>query len=538
MSSPKTSRATHVALIVASLVAAFPLWTAKYLPFADLAEHEAVSGALAHASDPTWRIGEHYTVMFSKTPYWLYDGLGALLARGTGDAILAHRLLLTLVCLSLPWAMRSFLGALGRQRILAVIAAPLFWSKSLQFGFVPFVAAIPALFFALAAFVRLLRRPSVLRAVGTLGLAVVLSMLHSVVYALFLLTAGGWLVLLRMRRSTPSPTTGSGKREDTRTGPSMLTLVPFASAVLALPYAHIAARGGEGGLTFMRPWLTAYQLPSWTYDLWKGPLDDVAAALFWLGAFALFRSGYIAAGLRLRGRAIFLAWPLIASLLLVFLLPTQVDSVFVVNLRLGPIVACAFLALLHRANTREARVGMGLVVLGGALTSLAAVQGVRRAAAEVRDFDRITESVPVGSRTYVMNFDLDSQVTHFPPWLHLGSAIVAQRGGVVQYSFTSLLHWPLYDRVSPRKHSTFWFNRPCYFDLTDAAYYDSILVRGAYLPLPQSALASYVLVAEAPPFYLWRKRETAGMPPGLPISVPDSLRPPPCTHWGDTAKAP
>lgn len=517
-------RSTPIWLLASSLIAAAPLWCGKYLPFADLPEHEAVSAALAHFSDPVWRIREHYTLMFEKTPYWLYDTVGAIVCRLTGDALLAHRLLLTLVCFALPWAMASFLGALGRRRELGALAAPLFWSKSLQFGFVPFIAAIPVLFCALAQLVALLRRPTLGRALGTLGLALLLSMLHSVVYGLFIVIAAGWFVLSRIRLS------GASRASRTRRQ-SLFQWVPFSSLALALPYARIASRGGEGGIKLMAPWTTAAQLPSWSYDLWKGPWDDLASVVFWLGAFVLFRGGYPSSGLRLRGRGLFLGWPLIATLSFALLLPVQVDSVFVVSLRLGPIVACAFLALLHRAQNREARLGMGLMGLAGVLTSLAAYQGVRASQRELGGFDKITEAVPLGSRTYVMNFDLAPSITHFPPWLHLASAVVAQRGGVAQYSFTSLSHWPLVDTASPRKHTSFWFNKPCYFDARDAVYYDSILVRGDYLPLPPKELSGYFLAASAAPFYLWRKLPEGPEPAGQP--VPSKLKSPPCEKWGE-----
>ena len=180
---------TNFALLVASIVTALPLWCARYLPFADLPEHEAASALLAHASDPAWRFSEHYTFSIRTTPYWLYDVLGALLTKLTGDAILAHRCLLSCAAILLPWAVASFLGSLGRQRVLGTLSAPLFWSKALQFGFAPFVAGIPVLFFGLAAFVATLRRPSSARACGALALGVTLALLHSVLFGLFVLSA-------------------------------------------------------------------------------------------------------------------------------------------------------------------------------------------------------------------------------------------------------------------------------------------------------------------------------------------------------------
>lgn len=514
-------RSPHLLLLAAGIFAAFPLWCARYLPFTDLAEHEAVSAALVHRSDAAWKIDEYYTFAFDKTPYWLYDAIGAVLTRVFGDAILAHRILLTVVCVGLPFAVAAFLGALGRERALGACAAPFFWSRPLQFGFVPFIAAIPLFFFGLACGARLVRKPTVGLALGTLSIALVLSLLHTMVYGLFLFTYVGWVVLARLRRDLPRP-----RR------PSALVWVPFTSLALALPYVRIASRGGEGGAAFAAPWVTAYQLPSWTFDLWKGPWDDAAAALYWIAIFILFRSGYAAAGLRIKGRAIFLAWPLIAVLAVMLALPLRYDSVYMVNKRLAPIMVCAFLALLHRSRTREAKVGAVLIGVASVLTTLVAFREVKAGEAELRGFDRITRSIPFGSRTFIMNYDLESRLTHFPPWVHLGSAIVAQRGGLAQYSFASLSHWPMQDKASPRKRHAFWFNMPCYFDARDSAFYDSILVYGNYLPLPSPETEGYKIVASAPPFYLWRR-----LPPDVaPLMETPTLPPPPCKEWGDPSR--
>ena len=162
---------------------------------------------------------------------------------------------------------------------------------------------------------------------------------------------------------------------------------------------------------------------------------------------------------------------------------------------------------------------------------VAAAHGVHAASSEVARFDRIVQALPVGSRVFAMNYDRNvGKVAQFPPWLHMNSVLVAERGGMTQYAFSSLSHFPLHELASPRKRTSFWFNKPCYFDEHDAAFYDAILVYGAY-KLPEGS--PFHLIASAPPFYLWAK----GPVPAL-SDIDARLAENPCRAWGEPDVSP
>src|SRR6185312_11979320 len=70
----------RVALFVSAAATVAPLWVARHLPFTDLPQHAATIATLRHWLDPSWRAGDTYRLVASKTLYLLYYAVGALVA--------------------------------------------------------------------------------------------------------------------------------------------------------------------------------------------------------------------------------------------------------------------------------------------------------------------------------------------------------------------------------------------------------------------------------------------------------------------------
>ncbi len=170
-------------LLVAAVFTAAPLFLVTYPPFTDLPEHVAVMASLRHFWDPAWRIQEHYVIV-GRSQYALYHLAGALLTFVVGDAETANKLLLAATAFALPFAMRALLRALGREPRLALFAAPLFWSRPLVVGFLPYVASLPALLAVLALATRQADSPTRRRGAALAVFALLLFYLHASAYAL------------------------------------------------------------------------------------------------------------------------------------------------------------------------------------------------------------------------------------------------------------------------------------------------------------------------------------------------------------------
>jgi hypothetical protein len=501
-----------------------PLFAARHLPFTDLPEHAAVSAALAHWDDPAWRFDEYFSFSPAVTPYWLYDAFGAVLTRITGDAVLSHTLMLACVGLLFPLSATALVVAMGKDPRLGALGAAAFWSRALQYGLLPFVSSVPVLIFAVAGMVMLLRgRARTSTVVITTVLACTLPLLHVVSFLVFLVTSLGLVFLFRRKRGRAW---------------NRLSLIPFLSVGIFLFYVVGARTSGAFGteLRFSSPVHTLMAFPAWSFDLWSRRDEKAFAALYWLGYLGVFVTG-------VRRREPFFpmrAWPLLVVVLLVFLFPSQIGAGSVLNWRLGPLLSLALLPLvsLRRApawRARLARASLVVALVGMAGQCWIAADEVRGAQRDLGDFDAIVDAVPYGSRVLFLPFDMERGDPRFFPWLHAGGLIRARKGGLSQYSFTSMPHWPLHDLKSPRKGKSIWWDRaPCFFEPdTDGLFYDAIVVHGPYDPFVgrtegerHEVARDFTPTVSAPPFTLWQRVEPSPSAPTM------TLAPAPCDRWG------
>jgi hypothetical protein len=517
------SRPWSWALRLTAVATVVPLWLVRFLPFSDMPEQIAVIATLRHWWDGGWRLQEHYTLAFGKSQYLLYHVVGALLSTVTGSAELANRLLLTAVGVAYPYALRALLRSLGRDERLALFGAPAFWSRPLLMGFLPYVASVPAVVWALALSVKDQDRPTRRRAVALAGVALAIFYLHADAYVLLAMTA----VALSFARAPGDEGSWTGRaRAAART---VSWLAPSAVvASLWTAFGSIANRAKSltepGQIDYIPARDLVREFPSWAHDVWRSHVDEASSVLLW-GAFVVL--------LLLQGRArspeerrrdgvAFV--PFACAVAVYFAVPYHVGAGVMLNLRLAVfVVLFAPMVLRPRAGWRGA-VPLGAVLAVSLLTSATAAAEVRRTERdELGQIERLVDRIPLGARVLTLTFHVTSAHVQWAPWTFMGAYHRARAGGVASVSFSELSHWPIHYRpesAPPWKPQMFWtFDSCLYANAVDGPYYDYVLARGNVNPF-----------RDAPPGPRWREvdrerdwvlYEKLGGAPNPPWSVDD-----------------
>lgn len=452
--------------LASALVTVAPLWTSKYLPFLDLPEHVAAIATLRHWNDPAWAIPATYELALGKSHYLAYHLAGAALAFPLGPD-LANRVLVTAAGIGLPYAVRSLLRAFETDERLAILACPLFWSRPLVIGFLPYVASLPVLCWAIALAVRERRDPKVHRSITFALLAIVLFYLHVAGYLLLGLTVAGlWMV--------PVPTRNVASFART----AMALLPSVACAVLWAVHADRVVesisygppRAELGGL-----------FAAWAHDIWRSRTDEFVGIAFWLLVLALGvqrESDEPGGGWAVIARLV----PFTCALLMFFAVPYRVDAGAMLNVRLAALFGVLVLPVLRPDPGPRASVALLAGSVLAAVTAIHAAVQIRAARRELGDFDAVLAEIRPGSRVLSLDFDRTSSVTHGSGWVHVAAYHRLRRGGVASLSFSEMTHWPIHYRPEarpPQKEALFWDFKPCLFrNSTDGAYYDFVVSRG------------------------------------------------------------
>jgi hypothetical protein len=466
------------ALAIGALATVAPLWCERFLPFSDMPEQVAAIAMFRHWWDPAWRLQEHYALAFGDSQYVLYHLVGALLSFAVGSAETANRVLLTIVGIAFPYALRALLRSLGRDERLALFGAPLFWSAPLLMGFTPFVASVPLVTWGLCLVVHQARSPTRARWIALATLAVALFYLHVSGYLLFAMNGAGLTVVL-----------GGGALRAVR---RFLWFAP--SAVLGLAWA------ARGTLTFGAastadeinyiPAATLFaQLPVWARDVWGSHVDELCAVVFW-ASFALL--AWLRDPARREDAALErAAWVPFACATVCFVaLPYNVGAGTMLNTRVALFVAMSMPLLLRPLPGRLTSAAFVVVFLSTLVTAADAAYEIRTIAhEELGDINRLIDRIPQRARVLTLSFHATSPHTHWPPWTFFGAYHLARSGGVASMSFTELRHWPIHDRpeVAPPPKPPFWTLDPCLFrNGVDGPYYDFILTHGTVDPFRDS----------------------------------------------------
>ena len=468
MTGTASDRLWRLALLVAAVAGAVPLWCAHFLPLADLPQHVAAIGMLRHWWDPAFDLGSRYTLNVGDSQYFVYHAAGAALSLVTGSAESANRVLLTAAAVAFPYALRSLLSALGRDQRLALFAAPAFWSAPLMMGFVPYVAAVPVATWAIALFVRQSRTASRAGAVGLALLACVLFSLHLSAYLVFLGSVAFVAVPLYRRPA--------------KIARALMWVTP--SAVLTAAWA---LRGSlvmpptpeHAQIAWASTRTLAQQLPIWAHDIWRSHVDEGCAVVLSASLVAIALQRGPPQADRWLARA---AWaPLLFAALAYCLLPYNVGAAVMLDVRMATfLVLFAPLVLTPRPGLAGSLPLAAVFVshMVGVADSVIEVRRIERE--ELGDVDRLIDRIPPGARVLTLPLHLTSKHTHWPPWVFLGSYHLARVGGQAEMSFTRIRHWPIRDlpAFDDARRPLFWTLAPCTFrNAIDGPSADYLLVR-------------------------------------------------------------
>jgi hypothetical protein len=508
-------------LFATALISVVPLFAVRWLPITDLPEHAAAMATLAHWADPAWRGPEHFYLALGRSQYLLYHLVGAGLTRVVGDAVLANRLLIAGAGLAAPFALRGLLRAVRRDERLAVLACPLFWSRPLVIGFLPFVVSVPVELATIALLVRQLEAFSRKRAVGLAVLGVVLFYLHINAFLQVGLIAAALVVTARPQRGLAR-----------HAAAHLAWLVPAALCALAWRMLGRLALAGDTladsrEVGYMSAVRALHAISLWAHDIWPSHVDEACGVVFWL-AFAVLLSASVG-----RRQAPPPPWRFdpayvvfLCGLTLYFALPFRIGVGTMLNVRMAATVAMLAVAALHSpAGGWRLHAPIAAAV---AVTVVSAVDAIRVMRAcqdeEMAGFETLLDRIPVGKRLLVLSFRRGSRHTLFPPWVHAGAYHRVWRGGVTSYSFSELSHWSLQyvPGHGPPKHSTFWDAEPCEFrNAEDGRYHDYLIVRGnleVFRDRPPGP--AWRTMASVHDFTLWEKTDEEYEPWGAPDRGP------------------
>jgi hypothetical protein len=460
----------RVALFVAAAASAVPLWCARFLPLADLPQHVAAIGMLRSWWSPALHLGTRYALNVGDSQYFVYHAAGAALSLVTGSAESANRVLLTLVAVSFPYALRSLLSALDRDARLALFAAPAFWSAPLMMGFVPYVAAVPVALWGVALFVRQARAPSRGRSVGLACLACLLFGLHLSAYLVLL---GCVVVVSAPLYRRPA----NAVRALVWMAPSTALTAAWALRGSLVVPSVPAPEGTQVAWTSTRTLVE--QLPIWAHDIWRSHVDEGCAVVFSIALIVLvFQRGRVPEDAWL-ARA---AWvPFAVALLAYAVLPYSIGPAVMLDTRMATFVVL-FAPLVLTPSPGPWGTLPLVAVFASHLVGVvdSAIEVRRTESEELGDVDRLLREIPADARVLTLPVHLTSKHTHWPPWVFLGSYHLARAGGEAEMSFTRIRHWPIRDRSSfdDARRPLFWTLAPCTFrNAFDGPTADYLLVR-------------------------------------------------------------
>jgi hypothetical protein len=463
----------------------WPLWATRYLPIEDLPQHLAAIRVLHSYRDPAFSFERYFELQLGQTQYLAYYVLTDALAYVV-DLELANRLVVIATVAAIPIALWYLLGALERDRALALFALPLTYNAHLILGFINFLMAIPAALCGLGLCARQCVQPTRTRAVLLALVAMLCFFCHVVPFAFLMLGA----CLLCAQRDVRA---AAG---------SLMPLVPallvgmWWGAQSAAGRATLtAAKGGDAasGAVYQPAPIALRDLPNWLTDVFWG--TEGATALKSVGALVLvtlclglvrtfalrtWRQGDGAARLPAGSwlRLLPLA-PLAAAAY--FVLPTGYAWIWPIAQRF-PLLALLLLVPVLPRPPRVALLPIGLALLGLGVQEQRVAQRAFASfeQSEVGAFDEALAVIPPGRRVMGLIYNRGSQHVKFSPFIHYVAYYQARKGGAVMFTFADFPQSPFRfredhrpPRVPPR-----WEWLPQRVQPSDLGWYDYVLARG------------------------------------------------------------
>lgn len=143
-------------LLIASLI---PIWTVRYQPLPDHAEHLSAAAILHHYRDPAFEFSRYYTLKLGLVPYWGYY-FGVLFFAAAFGVDIANRIVLSLYVAGLPIGFGLLARQFGRSPHLGLFVFPVIWNQNFFIGFTPFCIGFLILPYTLILYDRFCQQPS------------------------------------------------------------------------------------------------------------------------------------------------------------------------------------------------------------------------------------------------------------------------------------------------------------------------------------------------------------------------------------------
>ncbi len=463
-------RPSTLLFLLVAIVASAPAWIVRHPPLEDLPFHAATLRVVHSYGDPAWGFQDDFFLNLTGTQYALYYVVGSLLAY-----VLGGYATVGMMCLYLGGtvlAMRALLLALGKDERLALLVVPLLVNPMFLIGLLPFMTGMPLMFLALAVTVKHVEEPTRGRGVLLAVIAVALFYAHVVPYAIF---GVAFAALFPWTRPSKWLSTA-------------LPVVPSLGAVawwIALSKQGKESAGALSSAFAHPPYLEGMsRFPHWSVDVFTDSTDEWHAIGLLL--LVLLSLG-LSQGDRDRARPAARALIVIPVLCTVMYFSTgsMLGDVWLFSERFPVPMLMSLVPLLRMpAGARGWIVTALAAALGLSSTVNVCAHFIRFEKEEVGDFDGALASMDRGKRVAGLIYDKGSGIVNAVPFLHFVSYYQAEKGGLVQFSNSGALYWPVRWKdghypppgVRPRLR---WEWTPEQVPMSELyPYYDYVLVRG------------------------------------------------------------
>jgi hypothetical protein len=466
-----------------AVLASAPAWIVRYPPLEDLPFHISTLRQVHSYHDASYGFEKDFFINLGGTQYALYYIVGDVIAYLLG----VRWATIAMMCLYLggtPLALRLLLREMGKDERLSIFVIPLLVNTMFIIGLLPFVLGIPLMFLSWALALRWFRvlgrwRESWRLGVSIAVLVVALFYAHVFAYALF---GVGFAAMFPWRRPRKYLVAGA-------------PVVP--SLLCVLWWIKGSAQGQEsfgalGKSAAHQPFLEGFRnVAQWTCDVFRDDTDEITWILF--AALVLVAVG-LGQGARENVRSeirAFIVVPILC-LALYFLTGSMLGDVWLFSERFpvpALMTAIPFIPM-RRGWSGYAVTGLALVLAVHATVNVCK-HFIQFQLEEVGDIDGALEHMAPDKHVAALIFDRGSSVVNMAPFLHFGSYYQADKGGVVQFSNSGALYWPVRFREGhyppPGKRPRLrWEWMPEQVTINELyPYYDYVLVRGNGFQAPK-----------------------------------------------------
>jgi len=462
--------------LLVAILASAPAWIVRYPPLEDLPFHVSTLRQIHSYSDAHYGFEKDFYLNLGHTQYALYYVVADFFAYLLG----VRTATIAMMCLYLggtPFAMRYLLRAFGKDERLALFTVPLLVNTMFIIGLLPFVFGIPLMLvgwtLAVHWFHRLDRdwKQNRVLAIAFAVVAVALFYAHVFTYGLF---GVGFAAMFPWKKPQKYLVAGAP------VVPSLLAVVWWVKGS-AQGQESFGALGKIGHQPFID---NIRNVAAWTCDVFKDDTDEkwwIFLALAVLAAIGLGQGAKEKVAPELRA---FFVVPLLC-VVLYFMTGDMLGDVWLLSQRFPvPALITAVPFIPMRRGGSGALVTVLAIVVAVGSTVNTCKHFIQFQLEEVGDIDGALEKMEPNKHVAALIYDRGSNVVNMSPFLHFGSYYQADKGGVIQFSNSGALYWPVRFREGhyppPGKRPRLrWEWTPEQVPIQELyPYYDYVLVRG------------------------------------------------------------